>query len=303
MRILFIILISLNFLNAQERLLLRIDTNEILIGQPVKLNLSLTSGKSYQWINYDLNKEVNYFQENIEIVEVSNIDTSFNNDLPTYTQSVILTSFDTGYYVINPIVLKSKSSEDSLSSNPLLLRVSYPEFDQSKGTDLADINGQIEKPFKLSELLYYWWTMLIPLFIYLLYKGIMKYKNRPTKEVEVIKPIKAAHEIALEKLKQIQKDELWNKETTKVYLSWISTILREYIEDRFEVLAMEETSFELIESIHEKVSDDIKEDLKSLLESFDMAKFAKSEYANDENKLLLDSTINWVEQTKLVNEN
>lgn len=302
MKILLIILLSLGFVHAQQSFNLSIDTNQILIGERATLSLELSTGNKATWIGYSLNEDINYLQDKIEIVEVSDIDTSFNSKLPTYSQSITITAFDTGYFVIKPLQIILPEIGDTIESNPLLLNVVYPELSEEENKELADIKSQIEKPFELQELLRFWWVLLVVLALLIAWKFWKKYKERPVLEVEVKAPKVPAHVVALEKLKSLELSKAWENQTSKEFLSQISYITREYTETRYNVLALENTTFEVKSSLIEKLNSKDLEDLISLLEDIDLAKFAKSDYSDEENKSYLLKSIQWIEKTKEVSE-
>lgn len=302
MKILLIILLSLGFVHAQQSFNLSIDTNQILIGERATLSLELSTGNKATWIGYSLNEDINYLQDKIEIVEVSDIDTSFNSKLPTYSQSITITAFDTGYFVIKPLQIILPEIGDTIESNPLLLNVVYPELSEEENKELADIKSQIEKPFELQELLRFWWVLLVVLALLIAWKFWKKYKERSVLEVEVKAPKVPAHVVALEKLKSLELSKAWENQTSKEFLSQISYITREYTETRYNVLALENTTFEVKSSLIDKLNSKDLEDLISLLEDIDLAKFAKSDYSDEENKSYLLKSIQWIEKTKEVSE-
>ncbi|NOR86716.1 MAG: hypothetical protein GQ527_03815, partial [Bacteroidales bacterium] len=78
------------------------DTNAILIGEQVKLNLvyELPANKKPLFPNFN-----DTISRHIEILGRTNIDTSYNEEtnIQTLSQQLIITAFDTGYFIIPPI--------------------------------------------------------------------------------------------------------------------------------------------------------------------------------------------------------
>jgi hypothetical protein len=106
-----------------------------------------------------------------------------------------------------------------------------------------------------------------------------KYKNK--KEIVVVKKEKEkilAHQLALRKLDQLEKEQLWQKGFVKEYHTRITEIIREYFEIQFELPALELTTTESLKLLS-KHSLGIKVlDLTAqFLSNADLVKFAKYE--------------------------
>ena len=277
---------------------LAIDSSQMLIGSQNTLRVELSLGEQIQWKNY--NQEKGLLQGGIEIISISDVDTSFESTLPIYSQELIITSFDTGYYVIEPFKFPLINSEDTIVTNPVLLRVNYPSLQVSEGeqVELADIKGQLERPFHWKELLQYWWVLAILTIAGAAFFIWKKWKSRPKEEKLEPKVIVPADIIALEKLQLLEGREAWLIMEVKTFISELSYILREYIENRYSILALEKTTAEIrTESIGVAAREEV-QDLETLLESLDMAKYAKTDYSSEENKNFLLGIKNWVNQTK-----
>lgn len=301
MRLLVVSILFCFKLVAQQAII-SLDTNEILIGEQVVLHVNLSSGNSYKWVEYKLNEEVNYLQDNIEILSVSDIDTLFDGDLPKYQQELLLTSFDTGYYVIRPFSFASIDSEDSLKSNALLLRVNYPEIVGNTGDqeDINDIKAQIDKPFKVSELLVYWWIVLVIILLIVAFKIWNKWRKKPKPVVQAPKVIIPAHIVALEKIESLKSEKAWTSLNQIVYFTDLSYIIREYLEKRYFFQALENTTTEISKELEGKVEAEMQVTLSNILMDLDLAKFAKSPFSEQESLDALVQIEEWINKTKEV---
>jgi len=93
-------------------------------------------------------------------------------------------------------------------------------------------------------------------------------------EVEVIRP---SHEVAFERLDDLEAEELWQQGKVKEYQTELTYTIREYLENRFGIQALESTTGEINNSLKE-VDFDPKHttNLNNILQIADMVKFAKA---------------------------
>lgn len=57
------------------------------------------------------------------------------------------------------------------------------------------------------------------------------------------------HELALQKLVALQQQKLWQKGDVKPYQSELTFIIREYLENRFNIQALESTTDEIVQNL------------------------------------------------------
>jgi hypothetical protein len=138
--------------------------------------------------------------------------------------------------------------------------------------------------------------LLIVLIIYLLRKILKRKKEKITKPKT--KKIIPPHIIAMDELNNIEKQELWQSGMIKKYHSEISETLRKYIENRFNFIALEMTTDEILSGIKNNISTNNSQELRTVLQRADLAKFAKSKPNEDENKESMLLAKQFVDQTK-----
>lgn len=175
---------------------------------------------------------------------------------------------------------------------------------------IKDINDELyNTPFNFKEFLYYlkkyfkkyWWILLLAIFVAALIIYLIKNKgNKKNTKIFKIKPQAPAHVIALEKLEQIRKEKLWAKGMVKEYHIQITETIREYIENRFGINALEMTTSETIEALENlnEISKDSLSKLRQLLELGDAVKFAKYKALQNENDLSIENAFGFVNDTK-----
>ena len=272
-----------------------VDSLEISIGNQVNLDLFVDvpngTEAAFPQIKDTLTAQ-------IELVEASLIDTTVTDSGTTYHQRLVLTSFDTGYMVIPgiPIILDQDTNK-VLVSDPQLIFVADVEVDME--ADIKDIKEPMDVPFN-------WWAVikwvLLVLAISALIGGIGYFLWRKKKEKEGVvftkKPKIPAHEIALKRLEEIRAAKLWQNNQTKEFHVEVTDTMRQYIEDRFKLDALEQTTSEIMDSLKAvQLSDELRNSIKKTLELADLVKFAKVKPLADENERSLDVAFRFVKET------
>ncbi len=140
--------------------------------------------------------------------------------------------------------------------------------------------------------------LLISLGLFYFYMA-NKGKEDIAKEASIVAPKLPAHEIALEKLKNLRAQEDWKKGKVKSYQSDLTYTIREYLENRYDIKALESTTDEIIRALSQNNFDSVHEkDLKEILQIADLVKFAKAQPAEDLNEVFLDKAKSFVLETK-----
>ena len=283
------------------------DRQQILIGEQVSLDLKLRLPAKDTAIWPIITDTIT---KNIEVVSAGKIDTSYDrNDISIkyLFQRLKLTSFDSGYFAIPPF--QFKVAGNSYETEPLLLEVQTVPIDTAKG--IADIKGPIGMDFTFADWLRVYWPWLaggmailgaISLIAYL----ISKRKQGETTPLFKPKPKRAAHFIALDKLDELKQRKLWQNNKVKLYHSELTDILREYLENRFYVNALEQTTEEIMYSVRKvDLGDENRARLRQMLMLSDLVKFAKETPISGENEnsmnvgyQIVNSTIPRSEETK-----
>ncbi|MFH1159751.1 MAG: hypothetical protein V1733_02245 [bacterium] len=280
-----------------------LDTNAMLIGDQVGLTLQFTAPLKTQVLWPTIPDTV---LEKINVLERGKIDTliSANKTTATYSQNILLTSFDTGFYVIPPISFFYRELPDTAinvtETRIHFLAVHTVPVDTTK--PIKPIKGPMKAPLTFREILP--WILLglaiagmIAFLIYYLKKRKKKepiFRLRPR---VLLKP----HEIALTELEKLRRRNLWQQGKVKEYYTELTDILRKYIEDRFQVPALESTSAEILHDLLEisQIQRETWEELGNVLKLADMVKFAKEKPTSDQNEQSLEKGIRFVNETAL----
>ena len=278
MKKLILFLFISNFALAQTAVM---DTNSILIGEQINFSISNTISTTDVWPTYD-----EFLVEGVEIIEEGKLDTSKN----LISQNFIITAWDSGSYYIPPISFSAKSKTEGL-----LLTVQTIILEE--GAELKDIKQPMEAPIGWSDI---WpWLLgfiVLALVIFLLKKYVFNKKEEVKIEIkEVIIP---ADITALQQLTKLDKEQLWQAGSVKEYHTELSEIIRRYTENRFNFIALELATDEIISELKSKVNNEQLASITILLQRADLAKFAKSKPDEDENKESMQLAKHFVGQTK-----
>jgi hypothetical protein len=276
------------------------DTSAMLIGDHVNFNIQVTVPEDnlISWPAFN-----DTLANKIEILEKSGIDTSSASaqGLRTYHQQLLITSFDSGLYTIPSINFYYGNRDDTITNivrtNPLYLKVHTMEVDTTKA--IKPIKPPLPAPYTFKEALP--WIFLglgIIALIFFIYYYIRKHKKTEPLFTLKPKPKLPPHVIALNNLKELRHKKLWQGGRTKKYYTDLTDIVRTYIEERFNINAIEMTTDEILSSIREKQINSMAQDkLRQTLNLADMVKFAKAKPLPLENDNSLNQSIDFVKDT------
>ncbi len=302
--ILFLLAVSFQVSAQQYRVEAKTDTSAILIGEQVKVNIKIDYRRDLGSVTIAFPTIYDTINEFVEIVSKSKIDTVVPDKADPYQvyqqQTIVLTSFDSGYYVIPPF--KFIVNNDTVETEAFLLEVNTLEVDTAQG--IFDIKQPISEPFSFMDWLKEnWWWMAAILVLAIAIVVLIRYlKKRKPKEVVVEEdiPVIPCHVIALEKLEKLGQEKLWQNGKVKLYHSHISEILREYIEHRYQVNALEETTAEIMHGLRlQQINQEMTNKLTQTLTLADLVKFAKEQPLPQENEQSLANAVAFVQTTKI----
>ncbi|MBW6489612.1 MAG: hypothetical protein K0B15_00325 [Lentimicrobium sp.] len=296
----FIFLISA-FFNKAEAQKFTADTTGLVLGRQINMTLELEVDKEDR-VEWPLLTDT--LTSAIEIIRKSKIDSTQHSSTGKIIlrQNLAITSFDTGYHVIPPVIFKifsSGSQEYTLrETEPLLISVSGVKVDPE--AEIKDLKPVLEAPFTFRDFLPWIFGLLgiiiIGILVWLYLKS--RKNNKPLIKITLRQP-KPSHQIALEELELLKARQLWQKGQVKEYYSQLTDILRDYFEARFGVNALEMTSDEILSAMKDHLSDAQRyNDLQRILEFADMAKFAKARPLGSENELSFTLSVAIVNGTR-----
>lgn len=314
MMILFFVVLVLPLFAQRASVHATVQPTEILIGEQALINLKVITPKD-KTISFPVfEKEI---IPGIEVITMLPPDTTIENNVMTLNFKYVVTSFDSTLYYIPHIAVFDGT--DTILSNSFGLKVTSPPLSDStlsylekmnKGeTDsidfnqlqLNDIKTVRKAPWVWTDYLWVLWIVLIIMLILALigvviYLVLKKKKNGYFFKPPVILP---AHVRAVRELDKLKEERIWLQGREKEFYSKLTDILRRYIQEREGINAMEMTSGEILNEIR-KVSevDSVYDNLKQILSTSDLVKFAKYKPYPDENDLSMVNAYFFVNQTR-----
>ena len=257
------------------------DTNSILIGEQINFSIRNPISETEVWPLYD-----DFLADGIEIIKQGKLDTNEN----LISQNFIITAWDSGSYYIPPISFSETSRTEGL-----LLNVQSVILED--GAELKDIKQPMEAPIDWSDI----WPWILGIILFTLIFFLLKKYVFNKKEVIKIKKLKViipADITALQQLTKLDEAQVWQAGNVKKYHSEISEIIRRYTENRFNFIALELATEEIISELKSKVNNEQLASITILLQRADLAKFAKSKPEESENKESMKLAKHFVAQTK-----
>ncbi len=287
---------------AQEvGVMAKLDTNAMLIGDHVLMTLKFTGPAKTQVLWPFLPDTI---LGHITIIGRGKIDTAYTTDKKqvTLTQKVNVTCFDSGFYTIPSIPFAYRilpdTSKLTATTTMLMLAVHTVKVDTTQS--IKPIIGPLKIPITFTEMLP--WILGAVAVAILVFTGIWYYRKRKKQEpVFKLKPkvVVPPYERALQEFEKLRQKKLWQNGKVKEYHSELTEILRRYIEDRFMVPALEQTSSEIYESLLNQAEcpRPSADKLNRLLVLADMVKFAKALPVATENDMCLTEGVEFVRST------
>ena len=285
---------------AQTEAIARLDTNSLLIGDQVPLEISFSCPADYQVIWPALRDTIT---GQIEVVKKSPIDSLVSSTTGTksFHQIVTITSFDSGYFPIPPIRFNYKKPGDTLThfaeTEAILLEVKTVPVNMEQ--EIKDIKEPFAAPFTFKEALPYILVLLAIGVVVLLVMYYLKKRKKAEPVFRVVaKPTIHPHRIALDAFETLRYKKLWQSGQIKEYHTELVDIIREYLLGTFGIHALEYTSDEIMDAVNKTAANSqIKEKLRQTLSMADMVKFAKMQPLPIEHDASLNNAIDFVKET------
>lgn len=279
-----------------------LDKKTIQSGEPIQLLLTVNQTDDVAVIWPIINDTI---ATGFEIIERKEVDTVFNKEKTeiSYKQHFTITNFEEGEKALAPFVFRYLEGNDTLfaQTNAIPIVVTAPEVDVQK--EFRDIAGVQDIPFHWLEFFVYYVIVFVLILVgvigYFVYR---KWKKRPAPApIPVQAPVIPAEVIAFEKLDQIKAKKLWQAGQIKSYYIELTSVIREYIDNRYKIDAEEMTTTEILQAIQlTDASQDARIELMKLLQLADLVKFAKGNPSDLENEKAWEQAHRFVEETKRV---
>ena len=216
------------------------------------------------------------------------------------SQQVLLQSFDSGTYILNPV--RYVSGSETIASNRLVLKVIPVDVDSL--ATIHDFSDVVDPSRKLVDYLpdfladYGAWILALIALLAIAYFLVRRYMRRDQpveKKVVVIPP----YELALQELDHLKADKLCEQGHEKEFYTRLTDILRRYLQGRFGINAMEMTSTQIRHILSDNEQTRLsRRNMEQVLETADFVKFAKVRPLPDDNVRSFQSALQFVEDTR-----
>ncbi len=277
------------------------DTSRIYIGDQIHFSVTVDKPSG---MKVDIPVFKDTLNKHIEIVTGPVTDsTPVSAGKIRISSKYLVTSFDSGMYRVNPVYveLRNPGGIKRFYSDYSVLEVSRVRLTPpDTASKIFDIVKPYRAPVTLGEILpWILLLLLVAVFVWLIIRFLPRLR-RPGKEIVVPVKIESAHVIAFRELEKLKVEQLWQKGETKNYYTRLTEILRQYLENRFEVYSLELTTSETLDALVKTGfrKDENYNKLKSVLNGADLVKFAKYKPEPPENELSYENSWDFVSATK-----
>lgn len=326
--IIFCISFSANFLHGQESVSITSTTNKVEVSEPfeVKIKIIISDKDAFEGIDFGpfdeaensiYKNDTTYFERfaDLNILEAgswNNFDGTkllHKNQIPMLSNgtnfiienTLTLAIYNEGKFSIPVPEIKGFSQSALLKSPSLDIEVFVAQKDTLSTEEIYPIKPIMVEPELWTDYLVYILILLGLIALWFLYKYYRKIKKvdipfEPEIIVEKIPP----YQRALEALSDLEAKELWQKGEIKAFQTELTFIVREYIENQFNINALEMTSQELVNNLRTNniLNAQTIIVLQRILNIADLVKFAKAIPDQNLNQQFLDEAKELIIQTK-----
>ena len=254
--------------NAQNKVTIKsgIDKNKIVIGEQIHLTLEA---------DFPVQEPMRFFTidsiPHFEILERKKIDTVDDRQGIKLSQSLTLTSFDSGHWAIPSFQLPA---DKPMYTDSIAVDVGFSPFDPNQ--DYHDIKDVIDVQVKeKKEETWYWYAAASALLIAAIIYFLVRKKKKPVARVTVIDPYSEAKQ----ELEKLRKENL----PSKAFYTRLVDIFRLYISRRKGIASLQKTTDDLVVQLRSlKLPTEEFNRLAQSLRMGDFVKFAKFEPAESD---------------------
>ena len=279
-----------------------VDTSRITIGDRITYTISIDHVDTMQVENPGAGVNLGQF----EIKDYKIFDPVSEDGRVLEKFEYVISVFDTGTYVIPafPVAyfpLDSLHKYKIIEASPITIHVE--SVLDAEDRELRDVKPPIDIPYNYFLLISIVISvLLIGMIGYIAYR-LYKKRKESGYLIKPPAPQRPAHEIALEALDELEARNLVGQGEIKPFYIAVSEIFRHYVEGRYFIRALEETSTEILTDLKRQDLDAaIFLNARNLLELCDLVKFAKYIPEAKENESTIPAARSFVQATALIFE-
>ena len=280
----------------------RFDTSHILVGDHLHLQLTArTTAKS----TLSFQSKDDWKMMNCEVLEAADAQHAEKDGQVRVWQDFVVTAFDTGRAVIAPIQVWADTALVACSDTLFFYVDTLPVFVDTASAfrDIKLPLGGLERVEKARSKIWLW-LLLVGVILALVALVVVFFKvwwpklkkKRAIRQREIRRQSSGA--IALGHIRELKAKELCQKGMTKEHYSELSVILRTYLDDQWDVNAMEMVTDEIMTALASlEVTEQQRLEIFSFLKISDLVKYARRQPPMEENALQIDNVTKFVRDT------
>ncbi len=290
------IIISLTFRSfAQVSASASTDSSAYLVGDYIHYKIRVTSPQNYQ-ISKPIVKDST---AGLELININKPEVQKEYGKKITTFNYTFSKYDSANVTIPQIPVQYKIQNDTavntVLANPVFFTVTTLKINPKEG--IKDVKAPIKIPLNWLTIIIWILVVLVVLgAAYYLYLRYRKKKGLVVPERRIVKL--PPHVTALNSLRTIEEQKLWQNGKIKEFHSAITEVIRKYFAERFKLPAMELTTSETIELLkRNREAEPILDTTNNFLTNADLVKFAKFSPLTSVNEEMMKQAYGIVKKT------
>lgn len=279
------------------------DSTHILTGDHLRLHLS-AEGEGTHTLSFQPSDTWRLF--NCEVLKSGTPESRQQHGKTVLTQEFVVTAFDTGRAVIAPIVLMLDDTLPAALTDTLYFYVDTLPGGVDTTQAFRDIKmplGGIEKSPQEKSKAWVWilvvvgLAVLVTLLVLFFKRWLPKLREKHRAKLREQRRMSSGA-VALSHIKELRAKELCEKGMPKEHYSELSEILRTYLDDQWDVNAMEMVTDEIMQAMAQlDVTEQQRLEIQEFLRLSDLVKYARRQPEQAENARHLDHVTDFVRTT------
>lgn len=268
----------------------KISTDYIKFGEPIVLKITVKTGQKDTIIFPTITDTLS---EKFEVLRQKKDTLSKNNSI-FINDSIIFSAYEEGTFSVPPQRILVNSKEYFTPSYKVTVA---PVVTDSVKTPLFDIKSIVQIPKNVWDYIqpYLGYVLILLVILVCVIIYLIRRKNKKS-ETHKSEP----DVLAIKRLKKLKKSDYIAKDLYKKYYSELTSIIKEYMEARWNFPATKLLSDDLLEYLKKEkwIDENEIENLSVIFKISDLAKFAKYKPTPEETKLHMEKAINFINLTK-----
>lgn len=269
---------------------IQFDSTELLIGDQVHGRIILNAPEGTEVI-FPLVSSF-WKDDKYEIVQITDqLKNNADGGIEVVTQKLVLSFWDTGSYKLArlPFVYTKDMGSDTVWAEAPIIRVDFPQGITGDTTYMAPIKPIMEEYYTFMDFI----KAILPfLGVTLLLLAVAFGVYFFTKWQQTVREKRgrlSPEELALQQLAALKSSDLLADEAYAEFHAEASLIIRKYLHNRFGLKALAAPTSEILPQVtYEHLEESLIVDLKEVLETADLVKFAKASPLGRANQFALD---------------